>query len=741
MIYMKHHYKAILLALLTLLGGVNAEARKVEGSGNDSYTNATATVDGDNFVLKHTSTTGDATLTYTCQKSDIDAGDYITLSAIDFDGDAIDFLSVPAGVKCSYDGATYEFKVQNNTSRLQSPFYGRNIRTLTIGFAKNATPPIYYNNGCLERITFTSPELSGIGINAFEGNTTLKEVVFNAAAAEHLATIGRYAFRNCTALTSISWNGTSELTEGLVNLPAATTIIGEKAFMSCPNIKEVTFARPNSDVVTRTIGMYAFLNCSGLTEVNFAGTGYMEFGAFSGCSSLSTLSYIYRIVCGADSFYKCTALKTFLKISPNNDSQAFASAFEGCTSLPDDIISAFSVIGDNAFANTNITSIKLGSNVGAIGNGAFKGCASLSEVTLNEGLQTIGDDAFNGTSLSHINLPSTLTTIGNRAFRTKDGSGVVITSSAPTAPSLAVTDPSSSDFFCDGNPEKVQLYFTNGKTYTGYDKLPWTLFYRSDILQLNDNSWYYHNNRNYGALAAGTISYKRTGLAKGQYATFCLPFDINLAQVSDVIDNVYCINGTAFYYVSDGTLQIFAKEADMQKATIKAGTPFIAKVGTTYDYVVFLSSAEQTINSGFFDDNPAATSITVFNYGGGQLAPTNKDIVLTFGGTYHLTYQTDTPSYMTFNTDATFGAVGVNKINAFRAYLQQTSPSTQQSTLRVKLALDGEATGIADIEAAAKAANTQAVYTLDGRTARADGSFEGLPSGIYVKGGRKVVVK
>lgn len=39
---MKHHYKAILLALLTLLGGVSAEAKKVEGSGTASYTNATA---------------------------------------------------------------------------------------------------------------------------------------------------------------------------------------------------------------------------------------------------------------------------------------------------------------------------------------------------------------------------------------------------------------------------------------------------------------------------------------------------------------------------------------------------------------------------------------------------------------------------------------------------------------------------------------------------------------------------
>lgn len=738
---MKHHYKATLLALLTLLGGVSAEARKVEGSGTDSYTNATATVDGDNFVLKHTSTSGDATLTYTCQKSDIDAGDYITLSAIDFEGDKIDFLSVPAGVKCSYDGATYEFKVQNNTLRQQSPFNGRNIRTLTIGFAKNATPKSYYNNGYLERITFTSPELSEIGIEAFAYNTTLKEVAFNASAAEHLKTIGRYAFYGCTALTSISWNGTSELTEGLVNLPAATTFIGENAFSGCVNIKEVSFAQPSSGPVTRTIDMSAFLNCSGLTEVNFAGAGDISWNAFRGCYNLSTLSYISRITCNPYSFKDCTALTTFLKSSPSNDNKAYESAFEGCTSLPNDFISTFSTIGDNAFANTKVTNIKLNSSLEAIGNGAFKGCESLSEVTLNEGLQTIGDDAFNGSDLTHINLPSTLTAIGKRAFHTKDGSGVIITSSAPTAPSLDITDPASKDFFCNGDPADVQLYFTDGKTYTGYDKLPWTLFYRSDILQLNDNSWHYHNNKDYGALAAGTLSYKRTGLAKGQYATFCLPFDISLAQVSDIIDKVYCINGMAFYHESDGTLQIFATEADMQKGTIKAGTPFIAKVGTTYDYVVFLSSAEQTINSGFFDNNPAATDITVFNYGGGQIATTNKDIVLKFGGTYHLTYQTDTPSYMTFNTDATFGAVGVSKINAFRAYLQQTSPSTQQSTLRVKLALDGEATGIADIEAAAKAAKAQAVYTLDGRTARADGSFEGLPAGIYVKGGRKVVVK
>lgn len=55
--------------------------------------------------------------------------------------------------------------------------------------------------------------------------------------------------------------------------------------------------------------------------------------------------------------------------------------------------------------------------VTGIGENAFKGCSSLTSVTLPEGLKTIGIRGFDVcTSLESINFPSTLTSIGDYAF-------------------------------------------------------------------------------------------------------------------------------------------------------------------------------------------------------------------------------------------------------------------------------------------------------------------------------------
>ncbi|MDE7142522.1 MAG: carboxypeptidase-like regulatory domain-containing protein, partial [Muribaculaceae bacterium] len=55
------------------------------------------------------------------------------------------------------------------------------------------------------------------------------------------------------------------------------------------------------------------------------------------------------------------------------------------------------------------------------------------------------------------------------------------------------------------------------------------------------------------------------------------------------------------------------------------------------------------------------------------------------------------------------------------------------------IALRGSVSGIENV--AADAQGSGAVYTIDGRLVRADGSVEGLPAGIYLVNGRKVAVK
>jgi len=95
------------------------------------------------------------------------------------------------------------------------------------------------------------------------------------------------------------------------------------------------------------------------------------------------------------------------------------SAFFGCISLtnvtiPNNVTS----IGDNAFGGcTRLTSATIGNGVTSIGGYAFGGCTSLTSVTIGNGVTTIGGSAFAGCwGLTSITIPKSVTGIGGAAF-------------------------------------------------------------------------------------------------------------------------------------------------------------------------------------------------------------------------------------------------------------------------------------------------------------------------------------
>ena len=121
-------------------------------------------------------------------------------------------------------------------------------------------------------------------------------------------------------------------------------------------------------------------------------------------------------------------------------------AFNGCTKLATVTFNsrnASKIIGDYAFAGTNISAFSIPETVEAIGNHAFDGCKSLASIvipgsvetigdyafnntnklnaiTLNEGLKSIGENAFSATQQRNsgvLNIPSTLQSIGTNAFQ------------------------------------------------------------------------------------------------------------------------------------------------------------------------------------------------------------------------------------------------------------------------------------------------------------------------------------
>ena len=248
--------------------------------------------------------------------------------------------------------------------------------------------------------------------------------VKSAVIAEGVTSIGKYAFYDCTSLTSVTIPDSvtsigkqafmycTSLTG--VTIPGSVTSIGDSAFSGCSSLTSVTI--PNS---VTSIGGAAFNGCSSLTSVTIPDsvTSIGEF-AFYNCSSLTSVTIPNSVTSiGEYAFYNCSSL-TSVTI-PNSVTSIGEYAFYNCSSLtsvtiPDGVTS----IGRYAFHDCrSLTSVTIPDSVTSIGEYAFYNCRSLTSVTIPDSVTSIGDDAFsNCTSLTSVTIPDSVTSIGKWAF-------------------------------------------------------------------------------------------------------------------------------------------------------------------------------------------------------------------------------------------------------------------------------------------------------------------------------------
>lgn len=220
--------------------------------------------------------------------------------------------------------------------------------------------------------------------HTYDAGTQAGTVVYEGTVTE----VGNYALQFQSALTSIV-------------IPEGVTTIGYQGFKACSNL--TTIKLPKSLKVIGANSGLAFDGCSALANGKFIIDDLAWWCSLDikGCYS-NPVYYAKHIfsdedteitnlvipegvtTIGHDAFYRCEGITT--------------------VSLP----STLETIGDNAFANSGLTSVDFPAGLTTINYGAFMNCANLTSVTIPEGVETIGGSAFSKTGLTSLTLPSTI---------------------------------------------------------------------------------------------------------------------------------------------------------------------------------------------------------------------------------------------------------------------------------------------------------------------------------------------
>ena len=231
---------------------------------------------------------------------------------------------------------------------------------------------LYYNivNGSAQ-VTYqnsSSPSYSNL-----TGALTIPSSVTYNGTTYTVTSIGNYAFRYCTGLTSVT-------------IPNSVTSISDGAFSGCSGLTSVTI--PNS---VTTIGDYAFF---GVRHIEYYGNAT---GSPWGAISMNGITE-------GDFVFSDATKQVLLAYSGAGGSVVIPSTVE--------------TIGSSAFYGcTGLTSVTIPNSVTSIGDYAFYGCSGLTSVTIPNSVVSIGEGAFcDCWELTSVIIPSSVTSIGVDAF-------------------------------------------------------------------------------------------------------------------------------------------------------------------------------------------------------------------------------------------------------------------------------------------------------------------------------------
>lgn len=409
---MKHLYRFIGVVVLTIISSLTASAQNIIGAAPYYYAD-----NGDGTVYLYSCLdaipagyTGDVTIPSTIKSGKktytvTAIGAKVFLNKTELTG-----ITIPASVTKIYRNA-FEGCTGLKTVRLEGQ------SELTLSSDSNTDYPF---RGCKVENLYIERDLSSW--QALCNTSSLKSVQFG----NNVTSIGDRAFSNCTGLVEIA-------------IPASVTSFGTGIFKDCTNLDKVTLPASLTSIPSET-----FSGCTALSTFSIpSGVTSIDEKAFYNCSDFTTLSFPASVkTIARQAFYGCKGL-TSLTI-PATISDIASEAFSYCSGIKtltiedskselsfDASISSFSnckvqtlYVGRNlsrwaSLSNSSeLTSVRFGKDVTAIGDNAFFSCKGLTQITIPETITELGYQSFfNCQALTSVKIPASISVLPDNVFK------------------------------------------------------------------------------------------------------------------------------------------------------------------------------------------------------------------------------------------------------------------------------------------------------------------------------------